>query len=244
MNESTSKIRYVSFVDIFSDALRFYRAARAKGIPPDLLNALSKSSVLHCVLAIEALANALTEELPYSKKTKESIDRLKHLDKFELFLSSLQPKKLDRGINTVQKLIELIDLRNKYVHPKTNEIPIDFDIKKMQISFDGTKTPHLNIPKDSAVWDYRAAQKAIIATNDFLNHFLADLCQLHPEDIIYIIFPTLYTNKQKAQLFDMNHRSMFQYGAAELGLDFRYIDLKKPVTDQVFSYMDKPNSNP
>ena len=83
-----------------------------------LKNLLVKACILHCSFAVEALANNMIQFINLGGKLSESIDKLDVVSKLELFLLLTKKTKIDRGSYAIQVFQDLIDIRNKYVHPK------------------------------------------------------------------------------------------------------------------------------
>jgi len=116
-----------------------------------LKNLLVKACILHCSFAVEALANNMIQFISLGGKLSDSIDKLDVVSKIELFSLLTSKKKINRGCYSIQVFQYLIDIRNKYVHPKI--------IKNELINNNGSLTPkskkdlsQLHITSDMKKW--------------------------------------------------------------------------------------------
>jgi hypothetical protein len=155
----------------------------------DTKNILAKSAIIHCALAIEALANSLIANLNLQSKFEESIEKLDTISKLQMFYMVWKSSpNMDRGQKCIQIFQEFISIRNTYVHPKSYSV-------KAEKTEDGNYTipikDHykiLNIKKDNNVW---SGEDAVLCLNHLLkalDWFIIDslgLCNKRVEDIIF-----------------------------------------------------------
>lgn len=149
--------------------------------------ALSKSSIVHCALVIEALANSLISNIGFQDKFVQSVDKLETIAKLELFniIWNHNPK-LHRGKNCIQIFQEFISLRNTYVHPKVYERSAEKHNDGYAILVKG-KWPMLKLTKDSNLWFSENAKSSLNLLLHALDDFIMDvleLCNKKVEDII------------------------------------------------------------
>ncbi|MCY1358375.1 hypothetical protein D9M69_449090 [compost metagenome] len=110
------KIKQNDFLALLADSLILYEAA-TNSREPELVNALSKASVLSSCYALEAAANSFLESVEVSSDLKNKIDRFITLQKFDFVLQWHTGKALPKGCLETQQVKELIDGRNSMVHP-------------------------------------------------------------------------------------------------------------------------------
>jgi hypothetical protein len=112
-NELTKKPFLPTLIDTIALARHAEQHDKKKGGSP-----IACAAILHCALAVEALANNMLQFLNVGNSLGKSLERLDTLSKIELFTLLLQKNRIDRGSTALQVLSEFIDLRNQYVHPK------------------------------------------------------------------------------------------------------------------------------
>jgi hypothetical protein len=174
------------FPDLLTDAIFFYIQANSSPEAPfDIRNRNARYAVLAAAMAIECAANCCLWRMHHKTPKELSIlDRLAVLDKYDTLLREQKKAKLTKGIKVVQCADELLDLRNRFAHPKLLK-------KKRKMSWvspgvrqyeeiDEKTTPILHMPLDLNSWLGEHSRKAVIAAIRFLNHFFADLCKITP----------------------------------------------------------------
>ena len=124
-NNITSK----PFLPILKDAVLFSKYASTTH-DKQFSKMLTRASIIHCSFTVEALANNMIQFINLGGRFSESIDKLDIVAKFELFTLLTSKKKIDRGTYCFQFFQDLIEIRNKYVHPK---------IQKNELSNEGGK---------------------------------------------------------------------------------------------------------
>ncbi|WP_194866761.1 hypothetical protein [Pseudoalteromonas sp. PPB1] len=165
------------FFELFCDAIEL-----ARGSKLDEPSVTARASILTVILSIEAGANCFLDCYPMSKHLKQSIDKFSPLDKYD-FLFSMRmdgtQSHFDRGSKQVQNIKEMINLRNKYVHPKpkANNVKLEEMSGNNTFSQGEKLTPQLKIPEESSCWNGEHARCVINAVADFLSFFLIKLCK-------------------------------------------------------------------
>jgi hypothetical protein len=173
-----------AFVTLLSDAIEHAHLATALPNPGSVAR-LARSSIVNSALSVESAANICLASLPLSKTFVHDVERkLATLEKLELFLTLHKGAGVfDRGCHAVQKIHELINLRNDFVHPKS--------VRQMaQISKDtagahnatveaGTYN-HLKLVKSYRTWNGDAAVTVVRAVFEFFDQFFRQWCDWEP----------------------------------------------------------------
>ena len=160
------------FLSTLSDAVLFAKHATLTK-DEKFKKLLVKASILHCSFAVEALANNMIQFINLGGKLSESIDKLDVVSKLELFSLLTMKKKIDRGNSSIQVFQNLIDVRNKYVHPK---------IKKNELlnnngnfsSNPRKSLSQLNITSEMSEWDVKESNKCVLALLKSIDQFLIE----------------------------------------------------------------------
>lgn len=192
MKSTSLKSKYVeyhkAFVDTFGDAVWF--AAQASGLmgPRDPIvqrDRYTRNSILSAALSIECAANCCLDFLEIPKETREDFYRMRTMAKYDVFLSMVQPGcVLDRTNKFVQPIVELVNIRNSYVHPRVRLI--EFDVNEEELRPKGylaMHSPALDIPKHHRRWKPEHAKKVVTAVCNFYNYFFFFLCPFDDRDI-------------------------------------------------------------
>lgn len=164
------------------------RKANEKKWPPretgPVEKASARSSILTSAFALESAANSCLERgLRLPKRVAKRVDQFTPLEKFELFLHEAFGVTLDRGRSDVQRVAEVLKLRNGAAHPR----PVDRDTEILQrkgstgqlIHPDfGPKTQLLQIYEARDQWRAEDAAKVLGAVVEFLDRLLLVDCRL------------------------------------------------------------------
>jgi len=185
--------RYTGFYDLLCDAIFQHRLA-ADCSNSYRMNRHARASISASSLALECAANCLLEEVDVSAAFVDDLDKLPVISKFDACLRLSGGKALDRGRAEVQKVVELMKVRNEFVHTKTKSIRSEVGPLANQgpevclpVSFDGEMWPALNIPKRPVFWVAESAFAVLSAIVVFLRYALVDLKGLSPEEIRNIL---------------------------------------------------------
>lgn len=174
-----------SFASLLTDAIAFDIQAQAKDVLDfPTINRYSKASVINSVLSIESGANSCIARMTYPELVIQQLDKLSVIDKYDVLYTARFGKKIDRGNKPFQVVRELLQLRNRYVHPKLERIKT-----KIAINEKGDKiyekapehkknTSILKVPYDFTTWTGEHSRKVVRETIIFFNHFFSELCGL------------------------------------------------------------------
>ncbi len=161
-------------------------------------NRYARASIIASVLSIESCANSLLTSLELPKKFLQELDKLPAIGKLETYLRIENKKNIDRGKSETQKVIELIKLRNDFVHPKIKKIestisPLTEDGEFLSLPFSmmPDKWPALNIPKHSMFWSSDTAKIAVQALLEFYEYLFTELLEMNNKEIEIHFFDSL-----------------------------------------------------
>lgn len=185
----SARFRHAAFLDLLADAAHGYSRSKRESQPYDVSRAARASIIASC-LSIECFANCLLEAVEMQPQLGNEIDKMAALAKVDLLLSLKGIETLDRGAAVVQKVSELVRIRNDYVHPKVIIAPADIrpfeeSDSHFVVPFNVTTTfwPALKIPKQSLVWDSEAAGNALKAIASFYALVLIDKLKVSDEEL-------------------------------------------------------------
>lgn len=175
--------RYVAFLDLLVDAAFQHRLA-TETEDSFTMSRHARASVAAAFLTIECLANCLLEFVEVPKALRDELDKLQPLAKVEIALHLRGKSGYDRGRNEVEHAVEVIKVRNDYVHSKATKVsakvhePEDAGTEWMvpfEIFPDYWKT--LKIPKQSMFWSSDVSRGILKVVRDFLSYVLVDILQ-------------------------------------------------------------------
>lgn len=166
--------RHISkpFLPMLIDAVLFAKYASLSK-DNSLKGLLVKASILHCSLVVEALANNMIQFINLGSKLAESIDKLDVIAKFELFMMLIKKKTLNRGSNSIQAFRELIDIRNKYVHPKIRSEELINENGNL-ISKVDKSLYQIKIPSNLENWGVKESNKCVLILLKSIDQFLLE----------------------------------------------------------------------
>lgn len=169
-----------------------------KGVENEVLGALVRGSVLSAAFAVEAVANCCLERgLDFPNRLQHPLERLRTLEKFDLYLHLLSRPLLDRGRLEVQRVEELGRIRNGLVHPLVFEqkAEIHHNSRMTAIHPDfGKEVGTLSLPEFPRRWMSGHAISVLRAVFEFLDHFFTDLCRFDSHRTTSIINDKLEMN--------------------------------------------------
>lgn len=173
--------RYVEFLDLLVDAVYQHRLA-TQSDDSFAMSRHARASVAAAFLTIECLANCLLEVIDMPNALRDELDKLQPLAKIELALHTRGKLSYDRGRREVQMAVEVIKVRNAYVHSKATKVkaevhPPEDAGSEWKIPFaiypDIWKT--LKIPKQSMFWSAEVSYGILQVVRDFLHYVLVDV---------------------------------------------------------------------
>lgn len=133
----------------------------------------------------------MVDALNCPAKLKEELDRLPPLAKIDLVLGINEKEPLNRGSPQVQRILDLIKLRNDYVHPKAvttkatmNQPEENPESYIVPFSVETKFWPALSIPKYSVLWNASSSKATLSAVVEFYRHVLIDRLQATEELIV------------------------------------------------------------
>lgn len=147
---------------------------------PDLefQNSLSRSSLLASTHLLEAAANTCVDALALGNGFANDIERLPFLSKFELFVRFSFPKRqFDRSRHEVQGVTELKQVRDSFVHPKSQKIIWESWSADESVSR-SPRTRSLDLPKIAGYCCPSDAVRGLRATHAFLHYLFKDTCRI------------------------------------------------------------------
>ena len=190
----------------------------------------SRSVIINSALLLEAASNALIDTMGISGKYFNDIDKLTVISKFEYYLKIMhKEKKFDRGSLHVQKIQELVGIRNSIVHPKPFYRNWEkIDEQKSIIDFGETKL--LKIPNSFVVLKIDDALNVFKASLSFLNYYFLTLCCYSTEKVRSI----LTTDSELVSVEIANtHSNCWIEWSDKWGLELNFlVDIKK-IKEQV-----------
>lgn len=181
--------RYTGFYDLLADAIFQHRLA-ASCTDSYLMNRHARSSVIASALSIECAANCLLGSVELPKALFDALDKLNSLSKIDTALRLKYASKLDRGRDEVQKIAELILVRNKYVHPQTTKIkagvaPLEDAGKDrlLPVTLEGENWTALGIPKRAMFWSKNSSLETLKAISRFFKYVFIELLNASDDDL-------------------------------------------------------------
>lgn len=226
----TANFRYIGFYDLLCDAVYQHRLAH-ECTNSYLMNRHARASISASALTLECCANCLIGSLNISSALLKDIDKLSVVAKFETYLRFRDVHRFDRGRCEVQRVVELIRVRNDYVHPKSLNIKADLGQFKDQGQFvalpmdlHGDAWNGIGIPKRALFWSADNAFSVLQAIKGFFSYVFIDLMKSDVEEIRHLLLSRLETENVHVpnifQEFEAELKS-----AVEYGIDFRFLGI-------------------
>ena len=175
------------FCDILADAIRFniFANCNVDSLPIDLIGANCKASILHSVLSIESLANCLVSSLALGKKLHEGVEKMRSVDKINLFLRMNHCDELDFGVEPNQSISQLISVRNDYVHPKALGYKDSVSEEEMLVERESKEYKVLGLPKDPFRWHVNHSTEVLRVVDKFFSHVFIEKLKWEPEQVAF-----------------------------------------------------------
>ena len=166
----------------------------------DEQNAISRASVSHCPLIIEALANALLSMLDNENSLSNDLEKLNTFAKLQLFCKFGSKNNLGKGDKCGQIFTDLIKLRNGYVHPKIwKESNVTVRDNGCYITPED-QWPTLGISKNPAFWDGDDACQAFKCTLQAVDIYLMDVACVCNRRIEKVMLHQVIDDDKKSSL--------------------------------------------
>ncbi|SUI63432.1 hypothetical protein [Shewanella baltica] len=226
-----AQFMHVGFFDLLCDALVQHSQAKQNENSSYRCNRFSRSSICASVLSIENCANALFQQIEVSPQTLNDLDRMPALSKIDMYLRvEHQLSGLDYGNNIVQKVKELLHVRNQFVHQKGTKIKTDIGKPKdgmenwiLPMDLEGKLHTELKIPKCSMFWSNIHAYEVLKAVFSFYNYLFSELVPLSEDDLTAVLMNRIqFNNYVMPNLFDEMHIELEE--AESIGLKLKFFD--------------------
>lgn len=180
--ETPAKFIHIGFIDLLCDAIFHFRKARQSSDSYDL-NRSARASITASFLSVECCANILLRELNVSKPALNDYDRLPSISKIETYRNiSNCESNIDRGDNRIQKINELIKVRNNVVHLKSQNINTGIGLPEdkgevwmLPMRLEGELHKELGIPQCAMFWNADNALSVLHVIFDFYDYLFGSL---------------------------------------------------------------------
>lgn len=180
-NPLPAKFKYVAFLDLLVDAAYQHRLATQTSDSFEM-SRHARASVAAAFLTIECIANCLLSTMDIPKALCEELDKLQPLAKIEIALRSVSKTSYDRGRHEVQKAVEVIKVRNEYVHSKAVQVAAQVHLPQdaganwlLPLAIEASHWKSLGIPKQSMFWSKDVSRGVLQVVRDFLKYVLVDV---------------------------------------------------------------------
>jgi hypothetical protein len=189
----------------------------------------SRISILASAVLIEAAANSVFQRISFPPPVQKKLERnLGTFDKFDMFsLALFQKSKFERGRIETQRIDDLLEIRNEYVHPKLISRPaVKIDEVNGQMTFHCGTYEFLKIEKSPRAWANDEAIRVLKAVDGFLTYFFLEHGGLTPADATrYLIPSTFVAGKLIGPSVDL-HADIGYVNKVrkDFGIPFRFVD--------------------
>ncbi len=225
-----ANFRHTAFLDLLADAA-YHHGVASSGTDGYKVSRAARASIAASFLSVECFSNGLIDALNAPAKLKEELDKLPALAKVDLALGINKKEPLDRGSARVQKIADLVKLRNDYVHPKTVTTTAvmhppeeDESFHTVPFSVEAKRWPSLQIPKYSVLWDASSSRASLLAIADFYRHVLVDKLQASDEVITRTLLSRFeFSNVLMPAVFNEYKEELDRLKAE--GIDFSFLNL-------------------
>lgn len=176
-----------AFMTLFVDGVHLLKASENE-TDHDVSASFARGSIACTMMLPEVVANVLIETMGLESSTFSDVDRMSASGKFDFYLrTNFRSKKLDRGSRPVQQLHELKSLRDKFVHPKSQQVRWTASENDTHIG-ESDRTPFLDMSKNPIMWYSEDAIKAMRAVHAFFAFYFRDLCGYTKRDVSALLF--------------------------------------------------------
>lgn len=183
-------LRVHPFPTLLAQSLQLADLARVAS--PGAKQSLAKSAIVFAAMSLECAATSCLELVKLPKGPHGKIERCGVLDKFDVLHWFATRVPLDRGRQVVQKIHDLIRVRNDLVHSRVRRLPFgkirEYVAEEgLEVDPDVSTWAALGIPKDEREWNDEHTIAAIGATVDFLNYFFLEACKLEKSKVAQML---------------------------------------------------------
>lgn len=226
--ELPAEFIHVGFIDLLCDAIYHHRKAD-KAEDSYEMNRDARASIAASFLSIECCANAFLKELKLPKATLKDYDRLPSISKIETFLFiNNSGNNINRGDNRVQKIVELIKIRNDFVHPKGNKINTGIGIPQdagdnwmVPLNLEGSLYPEIRIPKCAMFWSAESSLSVLKCIFNFYDYLFETVLGEKDDKTLFLLNRVIFQNIIMPNIF--NEFDIELGKASELGLKVEFI---------------------
>ena len=222
-------LRDRAFLRSLADAVFYALEAKNASVQP-IEQRHARSSIISSAISLECAANCCLAALDVSRKLQAELDKMPVLAKFEV-VAELNSGEIDRGAAPVQKVQELVGVRNSFVHPKSKSIPMEVGPREdrgthwaVNFAFDADPSTILKIDRSAMFWFARDARSALSAVVDFFNYFFCSACDFDSKETLGILCPLVELPNKTAFVF---HQEIFQEDVerlSDLEIENRFLD--------------------
>jgi hypothetical protein len=222
---------HVGFYDLICDSIFHYRQSQAS-TDSYMMNRNARASILSSTLSLECFANALIQNINASKDCMHDLDKMTPLNKIEMFFRiKNSTENISYSDHLTQKIKELIQIRNSFVHTKRRTIstamglPEDNDTHWiMPMELDGELYKALQIPKSSMFWSADNALDSLKTIFSFYKKIFKTLDNIQKEDEYIFYNHITFKNVIMSGIFT-EFDTEIEY-ASSLGLETDFLKLK------------------
>ena len=189
------ELHHRNFCSLLGDAIFFEKMAHEHN-DRLLSQRYARVSIISSLLTLECAANCCLFCVQGNTQLLNELDKLNALAKLDFFAWHGYEKKIDWGRAEVQKIKELKQLRDSFVHPKVikNQTNISNvselkDFYSVTIQFESKQKNSTKIDINSNLWFHKDALSALKAVVEFYNYYFTDLISLDP-DLVFGILNT------------------------------------------------------
>jgi hypothetical protein len=146
------------------------------------------------------------------------------LDKFDLLHWLATRSAMERGRLVVQKIDDLIRVRNALVHARVQKEPFgivrEYDAgEQIDVNYDKANWNALGIPKNERDWNDEHTETVIISAVDFLNYFFFEACKLQESAVAKM----LCTSSGEVILHTQWESEALSIGEHRFGIKLRFL---------------------
>jgi len=148
-----------------------------------VMHKLVRSSVMSSCFFLEGVANLCVDSLDFSKSRREEHDKMTVFSKFDFFVQAQEAsKRIDYSDARVGKAMQLVRIRNDFVHPKIGVRRIGKVEGKPGVRMAAPKQyGNLSIHDEPLFWGPSFAVEALQVVTSFLEYLFLEVARLTPE---------------------------------------------------------------
>lgn len=181
---------------------------------------LSRACILTCAMLLECCANiCVASQSPHAKGTP--------IQKFEAYSNQAHGKTLDHERAEVRAVEELRDIRNRYVHVRTQQHPVLMPVED-HLSWGEVHphtTPVLRLSVTPTMWHSTDAVNALKGVEGFLRYYFVELLAQSPKQLFERLSTSLYAQGGRAtgSIAESLLAHAIAVGVSALNVDFSFL---------------------